>query len=449
MEYGIISCLPIAILIIGVIITKKMPEMLLLSSLVGAIIIYGTGFLSGYVEMLYMALSNEAYQLIFFILIGFGGMIKVFEKSGALLGFSNILSKYANTPKKSLVLTWLLGGIIFIDDYLNALAVASSMRSLTDKQGIPREHLAYTVNAMGTCVCVLIPFTSWSGFGIGITSEFGMSFSDYVSAIPFMFYPIATVVICLLLALGIFPRIGNMKIAYNRVEETGETIIVEEEGGASIFNIEKDETVKPVSPLNFLIPIIALVVGMIIFDNDLIHGIIVALVVQAVMYIVQKIMTPTEYMSNLFDGITSMATLMFIILIAFVLSSGNEMMGFSEYVIDVFTKSVSPALLPAIAFFIVGFIAFTAASFWVLIALTVPIFIPLSLSMGVNPVIVLAAIMSGVALGSQSCFYSDAVFMTAAGTEVSNVTQVKAIAPYVIIGAAISFVLYLIAGFMM
>jgi len=326
------------------------------------------------------------------------------------------------------------------------LAVASSMRSLTDKQGIPREHLAYTVNAMGTCICVLIPFTSWSGFGIGITSEFGLSFSDYVSAIPFMFYPITTVIICLLLALGVFPKIGNMKKAYKRVEETGDTTVVEE-GGTSIFSIEKDETVKPVSPINFVIPIIALVAGMIIFENDLIHGIIVALVVQAVMYILQKIMTPTEYMSNLFEGITSMATLMFIILIAFVLSSGNEMMGFSEYVIDVFTKSVSPALLPAIAFLIVGFVAFTAASFWVLIALTVPIFIPLSLSMGVNPVIVLAAIMSGVALGSQSCFYSDAVFMTAAGTEVSNITQVKAIAPYVIIGAVISFILYLVVGF--
>ena len=144
MEYGIISCIPIAVLIIGVLITKKMPEMIIFSSIVGAALVFKTDIFNGYVGWLYGALSNESYQFLLILLLGFGAIIKLFEKSGALQGFANAIGRFANTRKKTMFVTWIMGIIMFVDDYLNVLAVSSSMRTLTDKQRIPREPVSYT-----------------------------------------------------------------------------------------------------------------------------------------------------------------------------------------------------------------------------------------------------------------------------------------------------------------
>jgi len=373
-------------------------------------------------------------------------MTKLFEKSGSLMGIGNALSIYADSPKKSMVVTWLVGIIMFVDDYLNVLATSFSMRNLTDRNGVPREHLAYGVNSMGACVCVLIPFTSWAAFAVGTISEQGLGFNDYVRSIPYMFFPWIAIIVCLLVAIGVIPKVGLIKKAYERVAAGG-PVLLEEKAGASLVNIEVDENAKPTTPLNFIVPIVVLIAAVLIFDNDVIHGIIAALVVQAVMYIAQRIMTLEEYMSTLFEGISSMAPLAVVISFAYVLGSANDAMGFAPYVIGIMTKAISPQLLPAFAFIIVALVAFAAASFWVLIIITVPIFVPLSVSMGVDPAIIVAGIMSGVAFGSKFCFYSDAVFMTSAGTGISNMTQIKAVAPYVLGSAVLAILFYLAVGF--
>ena len=451
MEYGIISCIPIAVLIIGVLITKKMPEMIIFSSIVGAALVFKTDIFNGYVGWLYGALSNESYQFLLILLLGFGAIIKLFEKSGALQGFANAIGRFANTRKKTMFVTWIMGIIMFVDDYLNVLAVSSSMRTLTDKQRIPREHLAYGANSMGACVCVLIPFTSWAAFAIGCLSEQGLGFTDYVRSLPYMFFPIIAIVVCLLVALGIIPKVGLIKKAYERVDAGGSVLCPAESSGrtSSIINMgeETDEDIKPSSPLNFFIPIIALIVVTIVCGNSVVHGIIAAIVIQFILYLAQRLMTLSEFMNTMFEGITSMAGLAFIICFAYILGSANDAMGFSTFVINGLSGTIPPALLPALAFIIIGAVAFAAASFWVLIVITVPIFVPLASSMGIDPAIIIAAIMSGVAFGSKFCFYSDAVFMTSAGTGVPNMTQIKAVAPYVLGSAALSAVAFLIIGF--
>lgn len=450
MEYGIISCIPIAVLIIGALITKKMPEMIILSSLVGAILVYKEKFFPNYLQMIYSSISNDSFQFLLMILLGFGGMIKLFEKSGALLGFSNIIGRFANTRKKSMFITWIMGIIMFVDDYLNVLAVSFSMKEITDRNRIPREHLAYGVNSMGACVCVLIPFTSWAAFAVGCIGEQGLAFSDYLRAIPFMFFPWVAIVVCLLVGLGVIPKLGKMKKAYERVDAGG-PLLVEEKAGASIVNMgtEMDESIKASSPLNFFIPIIALIVGMFICGNDVVSGIIIALVVQLVIYLAQRIMTLTEFMDTFFEGITSMAPLSVVICFAYVLNISNTEMGFAEYLIGGMQNLIPESmysLVPAFVFIIVGLVAFAAASFWVLILITIPIFIPLSTTLGIDPSLIIAAVMSGVAFGSKFCFYSDAVFMTSAGTGISNMTQIKVVAPYVLGSAALAVIFFAVAG---
>ncbi|NBI11206.1 hypothetical protein D1641_14495 [Colidextribacter sp. OB.20] len=441
MNYGFLSCIPILVLIIGAVMTRKMPHMLMLASFIGAIILYGKDFFSGWINVMYAALANGSDQYILLILVCSGAMIRLLEKSGAMLGFRNMISKYAKDEHRVMFFTWVLGIIVFIDDYLNALAVSSAMRGLSDEHKIPREHLAYTVNVGGACVCVLIPFSSWAAFGIGTFGEYGWTFSDYVHAIPFMFYPIVALLICLLLGLGVIPKAGDMKKAYDRVRNGGPAL----PDGDNQDELSSD--VRPTTPLNFLIPMVALVIAMLYFDSDLIHGMLVALLAQGIMYIAQRIMTLGEFMENVLEGAYSMASVCFVVVLSFMMNTVNAEIGFSDYVISILNGVVPAALLPVIAFIMVALVAFATGSFWPLIVIVSPIFVPMALSLDVSAWLIIAAMMSGIAFGSQCCMYSDAVFMTAAGTGVDNVTQIRAIGPYILSGFVISCALFILFGF--
>lgn len=441
MNYGFLSCIPILVLIIGAVMTRKMPHMLMLASFIGAIILYGKDFFSGWINVMYAALANGSDQYILLILVCSGAMIRLLEKSGAMLGFRNMISKYAKDEHRVMFFTWVLGIIVFIDDYLNALAVSSAMRGLSDEHKIPREHLAYTVNVGGACVCVLIPFSSWAAFGIGTFGEYGWTFSDYVHAIPFMFYPIVALLICLLLGLGVIPKAGDMKKAYDRVRNGGPAL----PDGDNQDELSSD--VRPTTPLNFLIPMVALVIAMLYFDSDLIHGMLVALLTQGIMYIAQRIMTLGEFMENVLEGAYSMASVCFVVVLSFMMNTVNAEIGFSDYVISILNGVVPAALLPVIAFVMVALVAFATGSFWPLIVIVSPIFVPMALSLDVSAWLIIAAMMSGIAFGSQCCMYSDAVFMTAAGTGVDNVTQIRAIGPYILSGFVISCALFILFGF--
>ena len=436
MNYGFLSCVPILVLIVGAVITRKMPHMLLLASFIGSIILYGKGFFSGWIDVMYAALANTSTQYILLILVCSGAMIRLLEKSGAMLGFRNLISRYVKSGHQVMFCTWILGIIVFIDDYLNALAVSSAMRNLSDQYKIPREHLAYTVNVGGACVCVLIPFSSWAAFGIGTFGEYGWTVGDYVRAIPFMFYPIVALLICLLLGLGVIPKVGDMKRAYERVENGGSVLASEDN------EEELGKDVIPSTPLNFLIPMVALVAAMLYFNSDLIHGMLVALLVQGILYVAQKIMTLGEFMEHVLEGAYSMASVCFVVVLSFMMNTVNADIGFSEYIISILNGVVPAAVLPVLAFAMVALVAFATGSFWPLIVIVSPIFVPMAISLNVNPSLIIAAMMSGIAFGSQCCLYSDAVFMTAAGTNVDNVTQIRSIAPYIISGFIISCILF-------
>ncbi len=420
---------------------------MILSSFIGAVLVFKGGFFSGWIGMMYQVLGNASYAFLLFILLGFGAMIKLFESSGAFEGFANIISKFAKGRKSAMVVTWIMCFIMFVDDYLNILAVSSSMKSLTDKYKIPREHLAYACNSMGACCCTLIPIASWSAFAVGVMGDQKLTFSDYLHSLPYMFFPILCVVICLLVAIGVIPKVGALKKAYDRVDAGG-PVLVEEHIGASIINVDEEKKeVEPSSPLLFFIPIIVLVVVMMICNQDVISGMIAAIATQLVLYVGTRKMTLTDFVNGIIEGVTSMAGLAFVIFFGYILGACNTELGFSEFMVNSLSKFMTPAILPVFVFIIICAVTFAAASFWVLIMLSVPVFIPLAVSMGVDPCIIIGAIMSGTVFGAKFCFYSDGVFMTSAGTGVANMTQIKVVAPYVLGASAIAAVLFLIVGF--
>ena len=428
MHYGIWSCVPILVLIIGVFATKRMTEMVIISSLIGSVIIYHQHFFTGFVDLIYEVLSDDTYQFALILIMCVGGMMKIFERSGALAGFQEKLGRFADSPRKSLLITWLLTIIMFIDDYLILLVVSGSMRNVTDKNRVPREHLAYTLNSMGVSVCLLVPITSWSVFAIANMKKLGLEFTDYLHAIPFMFFSAASVVISLLLIIGVLPKTGYMKKAYQRVEEGGSVLPPEEPGTAGIVSAEPDDQsdVRAVSLLNFFIPLICLV-----------------------LYKAQRIITVGEYFEAFFDGMRGMSSIAFIVLFAYMIAKENEIMEFAPFIVENSVKIISPGMLPCFIFVIMSVVAFTIGDVWALVLITMPIFIPMAQRIGLSESVAVGALLSGANFGAIMCMQSDALFMTYAGTGVPNVTQIKAGLPYVAMAFGVSCIGYLITGFLL
>lgn len=386
MNTQLMAGIPFLLLIVGALATRRIIEPAAISSVAAVAMLAGADFMTVYIEKMYQVLTDESFQLLVIVGTGFAGMSALLEKSGATLGFRRILEKFCKTRAAALFCTWLLGAVIFIDDYLNALAVSESMKGISDKMRIPREHLAYTVNCMGACVCVLLPVSSWAAFAVSCAAGHGMGMKEYLAAVPLMFYPIYAIIISLLLTAGKLPKLGTLKKAYDRAECGGPLL-------ENSVKMPKDakEPVKAASPRHFLLPMAALIVGMLAFGQNIIAGMLTGLI----------------------------------------------------------SRTFPAWSIPLIAFVSVASITFFAASFWSLIVIAFPIFLPMAVRMGVNPSLVIAAIMSGVALGSQACLYSDAIFMVAAGTDVPNDTQFKTALPYVLIGAAAAAVTYGAAGLWM
>lgn len=442
---GLLACLPIIVLIVGALATKKMSEMIVVASILAAILQFGTGAFTGYLDMLYGVLSDDTFQLILIILLGFGAMTTLFEKSGGIGGFAALIGKFANTRKKSMVATWVMSVCLFIDDYLNVLSTSFAMRSLTDAQRVPREHLGYAVNSVGACICVLVPITSWAAFGMQVGGDYGVNFNVYLAAIPLMFFPIASLLMNLLVSLGVVPKVGLIKKAYERVDAGG-PLVVKEEGSASLVKVEEDpEPVDPSSPWNFFLPIIVLIIVSVIMDNSIAYGIIAGLIAQLIMYAAQKRITVSEGFELMFEGFGGMAGIAFAICFAYMTVQSCLDMGMATFLIDLFVTTVPAWALPTLIFLITGLVSLTADS-WVVTVLAVPIFLPLAIEMGVPLNVAMAAVMSAVAFGSQYCLFADAVFMSSASTGLTNVTLIKVVTPYVMTCVAIATVGFLVTG---
>lgn len=453
-NYGIISIVPALSVIVIALITKRTFEPLILGSVLGFVLCSGTGFFGAWVNGLYTVMADSTTVWLFCVCLPFGSLVALIEKSGGTIGFAEIAATKANSRKKSLLATWLLGIFLFADDYFNALAVGTAMRRLTDKFKVPRELLAYIVNCTGATVCVVIPFSTWSAFMItqmeasGAVSA-GNGTSMYFQCIPYMFYALAAILVVPLVILGVIPLFGPMKKANQRAAE-GQTV------PDSMLKIVKDrelakgdlaEISRP-KAMNFVIPMLVLA-GVTLYTADMQYGVLISLVVCLLLYIPQKLMPLGELFNTVVEGMKDMILPCAIVVAAFTLQEANEVLGLAPFVIETVEPIMNPGLLPVLTFIVVGILGFCTGCFWGAAAICFPIIVPLAQAMDVNMIITCGAIVSGAAFGSTTCFFSDAPTLTCTSTQISNADYAKNILPILIIPTVISIVGYTILGFVM
>lgn len=286
MEYGALTLVPIVFIIVTAIVTRKSFESLLAGSVIASIIMHGKGFFLPWVDILLETLSDPENQWVILVCGLFGSLIALLRESKGTSGFTRIGERLCRTERGALLGTFILGVVIFVDDYLNMLTVGTCMRPICDRRKVPREALAYLLDSTGTPICVLLPFSTWTAFYISLfmkeeavrAAGFSSGLAMYIQTIPFIFYASIMVVMVFLFAMGWMPKIGPMKKAYERVQKTGRTYSEESDK----YNLEKEEGEEGGNIADFVIPILALIAVTIMIE-DILAAVIVALVLCLVM----------------------------------------------------------------------------------------------------------------------------------------------------------------------
>ncbi|HHX86929.1 MAG TPA: sodium:proton antiporter [Firmicutes bacterium] len=452
-HYGVVSLIPALSVIIIAIISRRTFESLLFGAIIGFIILEKWNFFPAFLDAVYKVFSESGTAWLILVCGLFGSLIALVERSGGAKGFSALALKFTKSRKASMFYTWVLGIVIFADDYLNALAVGSAMRKVTDAFKVSREMLAYIINSTGTVICVLIPFSTWSAFIAGqlevngVTAH-GTGTGAYISSIPYNLYAWCAVLIVPLIILKIMPIYGPLKQAELRAINTGEVFPASmKEKAQQIEEAEEALTVQP-KVFNFLIPMIGLAV-ITIYTMDMLVGVIIAIFICAVLYFPQRLMTFGEFWDAFMDGLKDMIPVLSLVVASFFLREANDALGLTPYVIETVKPIMSGALLPVVTFLTMGAIAFATGTFWGLIAIALPIIIPLAEAMGVNVFLAIGAVTSAGALGSHACFYGDAPTLTCSSTQITNIDYARTSLPMIITPIVLASILYIVLGYAM
>lgn len=451
MSYGLIATLIVLVIVIGAITTKKCEAFLIAGSMVGALVLWKQNFLSEWVSTLEGVISDEAYVILICGL--FGSLVALLTASKGSFGFTKIVTKICNTERKTLFTTFLLGILIFVDDYLNVLSIGTAMKGSYDKKKVPREALAYLLDSTGAPVCVLIPFSSWAAYFGAIFLQQdcvkslagGSLMKTYLMAVPYCVYPIVALIIVFLFCMGWFPKLGGMKKAYDRVSTTGKTY----SDVSRKYNIGSEYGEEEGRSVWFFINPLAILVGIAVVTGDLVIAAIIAILVCMVLYIGAKIMTFSEFWDTFVKGFADMLPIIILLISALTFQKIASEMEMTEFFVDLCKPIMSGAVFPMIAFIIVGLLAFMIANAWGVCTLVAPVLLPLGASVGADIVLVMAAILSGCAFGNHACFYCDTTVLASNGAGIDNLEHAGSQLPYVLIGAAVSIVGFLILGVVM
>ena len=452
MEYGALTLIPIVFIIVMAVVTRKSFESLLAGSVIACIIMHGTGFFLPWVDMLMEALSDPENQWVILVCGLFGSLIALLRESKGTGGFIRIGERLCRTERGALLGTFVMGVVIFVDDYLNMLTVGTCMRAICDRRKVPRESLAYLLDSTGTPICVLLPFSTWTAFYISLFLKeeairnmgFSSGLSMYIQTIPYIFYASVTVLMVFLFAMGWLPKIGPMKKAYDRVRTTGRTYSEESDR----YNTEPEDIGEEGRVIDFLLPVAFLIVATIVAD-DILAAVILTLVLCLVLYIPRKRMTFTQWSELLISGFCEMMPTLAILAGAFTVARCCNAMELPEYVISTVQPYVTPQTYPLIIFLVVSVLTFATSSTWGISTIVIPIIIPLGAAVDANMILTMAAILSGSTFGSHACFYSDATVLASAAARIENMEHAFTQIPYSLIGAAITCVCLLVSGYMM
>lgn len=411
------------------------------------------------------SLSDEYNVGILVFLVILGILVMLMNKAGGSAAFGRWASEHVRTRAGAQLASIALGVMIFIDDYFNCLTVGSVMRPLSDKARISRAKLAYLIDATAAPICIIAPVSSWAAAVSSYVDE-GNGLYLFIQAIPFNFYALLTIVMMIFLALSGL-EYGSMARHERNAVENNDVF----SGMKEMAEVAGEKANPKGRVIDLVLPIAALliscVVGMIysggffqgvgfvdaFSDSDasvgLMLGSAVTLVFTVIYYLCRRVLNFKEISSCIPEGFKSMAPAILILTFAWSLKAMTDSLGAKEYVEMLVKGSANSftSFLPAIVFLIACFLSFATGTSWgtfgILIPITLGVF-PLTEPLGV---VCVSACMAGAVCGDHCSPISDTTIMASAGAQCDHVTHVSTQLPYALTVAAVSFVAYIISGF--
>ena len=459
------ALLPPLIAIGLALITKEVYSSLFIGILSGALLYSDfsfTGTVDGIInEGLISAVSGSAG--IFIFLIELGIIVALINRAGGSAAFG----KWAQTHIKSrvgvMLATFLLGVLIFVDDYFNCLTVGSVMRPVTDSKRVSRAKLSYLIDATAAPICMIAPISSWAA-AVASYAEEGEGLALFISAIPYNFYSILTLVFIVTITLMRFDY-GPMKLhemnamlnndLYTSGDKNESVEVTPSQSGRVI------DLVLPVVVLIFSCVFGLLYVGGILdgvgfvdafADTDATVGLpwggLIALVLIIVYMLARRIMVLKETMECIPQGFIAMVPAILILTFATALKNMTSGLGAKYFVGDLMAGQAETlgAFLPAIIFLVACVLAFATGTSWGTFGILIPIVTAIFPAGSELLIIGMSACLAGAVCGDHCSPISDTTIMSSAGGQCNHLNHVSTQMPYAITVAAISFVMFAIAG---
>ena len=412
------------------------------------------------------AVSGTAGIFIFLVILG--AMVALINKAGGSAAFGRWAETHIKSRVGAMFATFILGVLIFIDDYFNCLTVGSVMRPVTDSHKISRAKLAFLIDATAAPICMIAPVSSWAAAVSEFAEGTGLSGIElFVRAIPYNFYSLLMIVFVIAIIFMKFDY-GPMKLHELNAMTKGDLYT---SGSDDVEKAEDVEFNPKGKVIDLILPVIVLVVISIIgllyvggffagddfitaFGNTdatvgLPWGALVALIVTVIYLIARRVITFKDAMASIPMGFKAMVPAIMILTFATALKNMTGLLGAADFV-KVLMDSAAAGLanfLPAIIFLVACVLAFSTGTSWgtfgILIPIVAAIFDPTSELM----IIGMSACLAGAVCGDHCSPISDTTIMSSAGSQSNHVNHVSTQLPYAITVALISFVVYVLAAF--
>ncbi len=477
---------PAIVAIALALLTKKVYPSLFVGIFVGAMFYTEGNVLNAFstiVTLISEKLGENGGILAFLVVLGVFAVI--LAKTGGTIAYGEWAANRLKSRKGAMLSTILLGCLIFVDDYFNCLTVGSVMRPVTDKYRISRSKLAYIIDSTAAPICIIAPISSWAAAVSGFLDS-DNAIVAFMMTIPFNLYAILTILMLVVFTI-LKLDLGKMRRNERLAEETGDLMAGETELPAE--DMDPDMIGKNGKVWHLIVPIVTLIlccIGSMIYNGfyydwdagvigtelqsanvieafsncdaglSLGVGSIVALLITFVIYMVTKALSFKECVESLTAGFKSMVPAILILIFAWVLSGVmGAKGGYLDAQLFVETEmgslvenGIGTAIIPAIFFLLAALISFATGTSWGTFVLLIPVALSI-LGTAVVPcnILAISAILAGSVFGDHVSPISDTTIMASSGAQCNHIDHVKTQLPYALAVAVISFVSYLISGF--
>lgn len=479
-DVGYLSIIPPIIAIGLALLTKEVISSLLIGILSGTLI-YSMHTTSGVVEtavktadvtMKLMAekIGSNAAIIIFLGILG--ALVVIITKAGGSKAYGNWATTKIKNRKGAQLATSALGALIFIDDYFNCLTVGTVMRPVTDKYKISHAKLAYLIDATAAPICIIAPISSWAASVISQMNGTGLDgMSAFVQAIPYNLYAILTIIMVVVLAVTDL-EFGPMAAFEERARKKGILDSRTDGQGADsemnhLYISNKGKVYDLVIPI--LILIVLSILSMLYIggyfeggksvaqafgDTDagpaLALSSFVTLLFTFFLLVPRKVISFSDFMSGITEGVKSMVGAYIILSLAWTISGVcRDLLHTGEFVgAKVQGSHMIPALIPAVIFLVAGALSFAMGTSWGTFGILIPIIAVICQKVAPDLTIIsLASVLAGSVFGDHCSPISDTTILSSTGAECHHIDHVSSQIPYTLVAASCCFVGYLVAGF--